>query len=379
MDKGFYIHAGSKTKFGGVESKIRDQITVFSRSFSISEVVLEKEMTNLIKSFSWRLPGASWGRKYNEALDEISKSYESGKVFFYIRYQAADCRYIRFISELRSRYPTSRIILEIPTYPYYMELLQSRSMWPWFFKDRFHRRELRKYVDRIVTFSSDDVIHGIPTIRTINGIDVSRVSPVKSERNDESNNIRLLAVAQFQPSHGYERVIKGIERYYACGGKRNIELHMVGEGSESKKYRRIVAKSDVSDHVIFHGSMKGQELSKIYDNMDIGLGGFGLYKRRIKTSSSLKVREYLAKGLPVSCGAPNDAFFTGGKQYQFEYPNDKSVIDLNEMLDWYDRLVSEYGGRNKLACDIRRFAEKTVDIFETMGPVIDYLNGDKDE
>ena len=38
-----------------------------------------------------------------------------------------------------------------------------------------YRNELKKYVDRVVTFSSDDNIFGINTIRIINGIDISTV------------------------------------------------------------------------------------------------------------------------------------------------------------------------------------------------------------
>ncbi len=372
--KGFYIHAGSKTKFSGVNNKIRDQIEAFSEHYDISEIVMEKEDTGFLKSIAWRLPGGSWGRNYDKALNEVLVNSSNRSVlFFYIRYSISDWRFIMFLSRIRELFPLSKIVLEFPTYPYDKELSQSATMWPWFFKDRFWRRKLSRYVDRIVTYSGYDSILGIPTIKTINGINLKRIRPILSQNEKTDTSINMLAVAQFQPSHGYERIIRGIASYYLNGGTRDIKLHMVGEGPENEMYKRIVKTLGLDGRVVFYGSLTGKELDQTYENKDIGLGALGMYKRKLKKSSVLKVREYLAKGLPVVCGAPDDAFLYGGRKYCIEFENDPGEIDVGKILKWYDDLLDTDGGRMQLIHKIRDYAEKNVDVSATMAPVIGFI------
>lgn len=115
--------------------------------------------------------------------------------------------------------------------------------------------------------------------------------------------IRLLAVATFQNYHGYERVIKGLAQYYDESAERKIELYLVGNGEEAIKYKKMVKQYDLEKSVQLCGRKTGSELDHIYDHMDMALGSFGMYKEKIYKSSSLKVREYLAKGMPVVCGS----------------------------------------------------------------------------
>lgn len=374
IDKGFYIHAGSKTRFSGVNNKISDQIKALSSRFNVQDVIIEKECKNKVDSLFWRLPGGSYGRNYKNALESILQvPTHKKRCFFYIRYCPLDRRFLSFIARLKVLFPEASIILEIPTYPYYKEYMQSRTMWPWVIKDLVYRGELKKYIDRVATYSPDNMIFGIPTIKMINGIDITRIAPIGTEKKDGDMKIRLIAVAQFQASHGYERVIKGLKNYYDNGGTRAIELHLVGEGTEEKKYRDLSHKLGIEERVFFYGFKTGAELDDIYGNIDIGLSDFGLYKRGVTKSSALKVREYLARGIPVVGGSNNDAFVGSGKQYCLEYPNDSSIIDFEKMLVWYDSLIGRYGGRIRLASDIREYAKKTVDISVTMEPVINYL------
>ena len=267
----------------------------------------------------------------------------------------------------------ARVILEIATFPYDKELLQSKTMWPWFYKDKVYRNRLKKYIDTIITYSVDKEIYGIPTISIMNGIDVDRIKP-KIIHDDSIDKINLIAVAQFQPSHGYERLLQGIEQYYSNGGTRSVQLHMVGNGGEVEGYKKLVHKLQLEDIVIFHGALFGQDLDIMYNYCDIGMAAMGFYKRGINRSSELKVREYLAKGLPVACGAPSDVFTNNRKQFCIEYPNDATAIDVEKMIKWYDELVDQYDDKRSLSKKIREFAYNAVDIRSTMKPVIDYLN-----
>lgn len=186
--------------------------------------------------------------------------------------------------------------------------------------------------------------------------------------------IRLLAVATFQSYHGYERVIEGLARYDHEPTDRKIELYLVGNGEEAIKYKKMVKQYDLEKSVQFCGRRTGSDLDHIYDHMDIALGSFGMYKEKIYKSSSLKVREYLAKGMPVVCGCCDDAF-ERQKDYKYclEFPNDDSIIDMQGIVDFYKAVYESDKEREQIHREIREYAKKTVDLSVTMQPVIEYI------
>ena len=367
MLKGYYVRSRGKKAFVGVDKKIQNQIKTFGENYEIKEIPLLKEPTNPIKSIFWRLPFGSFGRDYDTALKEIENPD-----FIYLRACYLDRRYMDFLKKLRVSHPKAKILFEIPTYPYDKELLLNKTEWPHFFKDRFHRKNLKKYVDRIVTFSEDKEIFGIPCITTRNGIRVDDVAVVEP-KNIKDDTIRLLSVAQFQKSHGYERIIKSLAEYYAEGNKRRVELHMVGYGSEKKLYEELTRQYNLTDYVTFYGAKSGAELDTCYENMDAGLGCFGLYKKNIDFVSSLKSVEYMSKGLPVINGFV-ERIMEGGEQYFKLFDNADTPISMTEIVEFCDNLYKEDETHEKTAGAIHAHAKKMADMSVVMEPIFDYIN-----
>lgn len=179
-------------------------------------------------------------------------------------------------------------------------------------------------------------------------------------------------------AHGYERCIQGLARYYQKNPGRRVEIHFVGDGEEKDYYQNLASQLHLEEYVFFYGSQAGKELDLIYDKADAGLGFFGLYKDKMSTISSLKSVEYLAKGLPVISGCVEDVMkYEGGKRFFKIFPNDESVIDMEQVIDFYDSICD--GSNKGLHEEIREFAKKTVDMSVVMKPVINYILGEKDE
>jgi glycosyltransferase involved in cell wall biosynthesis len=291
--------------------------------------------------------------------------------FLYIRFTPTDRKNINFIKWLHIKYPKCKLIMEVPTYPYCNELLNNKSMIPFYFKDCVYNKKLSKYIDRIVTFSTDDMIFGVSTIKIMNGIDVASIKPIKNNiyKNDA---IRLLAVAKLQKSHGYERVILGLKEYYEGKHSKMVEMHIVGEGPELNYYKSLVKEYKLEEHVIFYGNKIDEELDAIYDLADIGLSCFGLYKRGINKSSALKVREYLSKGLPVVSGCYEDAF-KGDKRYYLEFPNDNTPVDVLTIVKFYDSIYENGKSVDQVHDEIIEYAKNTIDVSITMKPIVEYL------
>ena len=229
----------------------------------------------------------------------------------------------------------------------------------------------------VVTYSDDETILDVKTIKTINGIDVDEIElQTEGEDHNYTESLVLLAVAQFQPSHGYERVIRSLYNYYQEGGQRNIIVNMIGYGSELMKYKRLVSRYNVDKHIRFFDKKQGTELEKFYSNADIGLGVFGLYKRRVKKSSALKIREYLANGLPIVSGCTEDVFENDrGCDFFCGFRDDSSDIEFDNIISFYDKLKEKYD-KNELRESIRIFASENIDFSITMKPILEYIRED---
>ena len=90
----------------------------------------------------------------------------------------------------------------------------------------------------------------------------------------------------------------------------------------------------------------------MYDIADLGIGAFGL-RYDCEYASSIKTKEYFAKGLP---------FINGWREYAFDdtYPYvkrfdlHKEYIEFEEVIEFYDRMKSEI----LVSKNMRRFAEE---------------------
>ena len=142
---GIYLRTGSNTIDSGVEKKIQAQISVFSKYYDVKLISINKTNTNIIKKIFTVMPLGYTLREYGRAFEDIELS--GTPEFIYIRGVAIDRGYITFLSSLRKAYPKCKILFEVPTYPYDKELLQNKTMWPWYFKDKVYIGQLKKIVD----------------------------------------------------------------------------------------------------------------------------------------------------------------------------------------------------------------------------------------
>lgn len=377
MKKGIYIYCKGDNTLAGVEKKIDMQIRVFSESFEMHRIVIRKENTTALKLLLWRCPFGSYGRDYEQAIQEI---HSYGDIdFFYIRYIDQDKRAYDFLKSIRMQYPKSVIVMELASYPYKGELLANKTMWPFYFKDALRAKKAAKLIDRFTSFSSDHMIREVPVINISNGIIVDDVNIdemiTESDHAKEHDEIRLLVVAQMQIHHGYERVIRGLSDYYRNGGDRKIFLDMVGGGTEREHYEKLVNDLKLEHVVTFYGSKQGEELKSFYRKADIGLGSFGFYKIRLNRSSVLKMREYLAYGLPVISACEEDFIREGETcKYYLHFPNDDSTVDIGRILAFYDRLC-ENENKSDIRQEIHQYAKEHVDMKVVLTPLIEYLEG----
>ena len=288
----------------------------------------------------------------------------------YIRYPRSDRNLLKLCRLLSSK--NVNYVIEIPTYPYDREGGGSLKGHIINFIDRVYRKKLHRYVPRIVTFSSDDHIFGIQTIRTINGIDFDLVRPDLTPV-DFSQRIEGIAVSAMYPGHGYDRFIEGLHNYYKNGGQRNVVLKLVGDGSELQRYQNAVKDYNLEQHVIFMGKKLGEDLNRAYEGSAVGINSLAIHRLGLTAESTLKTKEYAAKGLPVLSSSYVDAFSEeGNRSYAMIIPPDDSPVDIEEFIRFTDRVYGN-GDTESVRNSIREDGRNTCDIRITMKPVTDYL------
>ncbi|MCL1864049.1 MAG: hypothetical protein FWF78_10840 [Defluviitaleaceae bacterium] len=357
--------------YSGVIKKIDNQISAFSKSsINVLKCSAKKHPLNSLNRKIGFLPFCSqWN--YTQLIDNYG-NYDTYYIRFFFN---IDRPFIAFCKELKKINPAVKIILEIPTYPYDGEnafKTVSDAL-----KDKINRKRLYKYVDRLVVFTDQKDIWGIKTINIINGVDVEGTR--KRVVHFDNAKISIIAVANFEFWHGYDRFICGLGEYYKHGGKRNIILHLVGPGTPNVKklYDDIIDRYNLKNHVIMHGKKTHNDLDDVYDKCSIALGSLGLHRvDKDLNTSTLKTGEYTAKGLPVMSSGRVD-MYDRDYPYFLKLVADETPIDINQVITFYDKIYHSDETYTIINDEIRQLAMKTCDISITMEPVIDYIKGER--
>lgn len=283
----------------------------------------------------------------------------------YMRYNCSEYAFIGLIKQLKKA--GSKIFIEIPTFPYDGELTKSLSDYIYLTIDRLFRGRICHYADRIVTFHGHKEIFHLPTIETINGMDVSQI-PLK-QCTDKQDELHLICVAIYSLWHGLERVLLGMADYYSKVHNKKVYLHIVGEGPSLPDYERIVKENHLDDYVVFHGRRSGTELDVLFDQSDIAIETLGWHRTGLTVSSTIKSREYLCRGIPYAAEVDTD-ILPKDWPYLIKLPYDESAIDIDCIVKFYDRYMDSYERKVQIAKDIRSFAFSRIDMKMTMKEII---------
>lgn len=285
----------------------------------------------------------------------------------YIRHCVISPLYIHLLSVLSQN--SDKIVIEVPTYPYDKELSKDIKLKLGLYMDRLCRSRMKKYVDRMITYSEDDTIFGIPTIKTINGVDFDSIPQVKRVR--KGSDINLIGVAMLAPWHGFDRVIMGLKNYYQKHPDIKVNFFIVGSGGEYDKYVDMVNDYGLEEHVKFFGNQSGKQLDDIFEKADLAVSSLAFHRIGLTNASSLKSREYGARGLPILSASQID-YLPEDCPFVHMVPADESAIDIGKIVDFMQKLEYE-GNITKISNDIREITKKVADMQVTFKPIEEYL------
>lgn len=257
-------------------------------------------------------------------------------------FQNANPFLIYFFRKLRKA--GIKAVTEIPTYPYDQEFA-SFSWKPRFELkiDKLFRNQLASEMSAIVTFSDAEYIFGQHTIRISNGVDFDSIPLNNNPQPLVNNQLHLIGVAEVHFWHAYDRLIEGLGVYYKGGGQRKVFFHIVGGVHPHERYekcdyhpgfQRIIDKYGIQDNVVFHGTLFGDELTKVFNQCQFAIGSLGRHRSGITVIKTLKNREYATRGLPFIYSEQDSDF--DNQPYVIKAPSDESPINIQQIIDFID-------------------------------------------
>lgn len=283
----------------------------------------------------------------------------------------------KVFNRLLKRFAHKTLIVEIPTYPIIGEYFGKA-------KGKLKKKEFvgalksfiggtllqfvylngqKRLVDAFVLTVLNQTINGCKTINILNAISPQKY---KVKQCGKNNIIKMVSVANVSYWHGYDRVIAGLSQYK---GNKEVEYVVIGEGSELNELKRQVKSYSLENVVKFVGKKTGDDLDRYFDDCDVAIGSLGLHRLGMKPSS-LKSREYMARGIPFiitdSESMGDDSTIS---PFIYQLPGDESPVEIEKIVEWIDGINVE-----KASIALRQYAEENCSWISQMKKVVDEVN-----
>ncbi|MCM3640627.1 glycosyl transferase family 1 [Priestia aryabhattai] len=218
-----------------------------------------------------------------------------------------------------------------------------------YYHEKIFFKRLEKYLYKIVVISVREDFKNDKFLYLRNGIEVESIPMLKKEieSGSECKKLNLIGVANVGFWHAYDRVIQGMAKHYKNSGELPIHFHIVGEGAEIPNLKELVNGENLNEHVTFHGSKTGKALDEVFEDSHIGVGILGNHRKGLYGDSSLKNREYCARGIPF-IKAAKDLDFPEDFPFSFNLPADNTPLSIGELIKFYNNLGNSFSDKEYL-------------------------------
>ena len=177
----------------------------------------------------------------------------------------------------------------------------------------------------------------------------------------------MIVVANLCIWHGVDRILAGINKYVQETGREDIRLMVVGTGNEETNLKKYVEQYGLEKVVSFVGKQTGNALDRYFDDADIAISTMAFFRTGVMKSSTLKSREYCARGIPYVVA--NGDWDERLGRYVYKVPDDESPLDILNIREWYYSLT----GMDNISENMREFARENYTWEKQMRVVIETM------
>lgn len=335
MKKAIYLNLQRIDRYSGYQKKIKSQIEAFKKNGVEIELIDQKSL----KEQDFKKTIFSTYKRRKQILKYCEKRiHEIKPDFMYVRYPCGDPCYYNFVKKYGKM-----IISEHQT----IEPLELKTEGKKFklLLEKYYGKKILKKIKAIVAVTEEVGNYQLKRSGKDlqlyvlgNGIDPDTIEYSK-KHPEFTNALNLLIVANINIWHGIDRVIKGIAEYK---GDIKVTFHIVGGGQLIGELMGLAKDLNVTEQVVFHGPLKGQELENIYDICHVGISSLGIHRIGLKEGAVLKSREYCAKGMPFVYSF-KDPDFTENNEFSLRFKQNEEGINVNRIVNFYKALGQNSG------------------------------------
>ena len=288
-----------------------------------------------------------------------------------------DVLYIRgipndpFVGHFLDRCP-AKVVFEINSVQLYERLLQKRP-WVGWYEEFFTRRALPKASGFVAVSRSVGDYYAkltnfkLPSLVLGNGFEVKSVS-LRNPPPFDGKHLRMIVTANYAIWHGIDRVIAGLAAYT---GHLELSLSIVGSGPILGELKLQVNRLNIADRVSFLGEIYGEQLDELFDQSHLAIGALAIHRKKLESASAIKIREYLARGIPFLISGFDDDLAAAPEQerYYMQVPSDDSAIDFSILEPVAHQMLADAG----IAHRMRKYALEHVNMDKKMLELVSFL------
>jgi glycosyltransferase involved in cell wall biosynthesis len=224
------------------------------------------------------------------------------------------------------------------------------------------------YVSKILQYSDEGSWFSLGNKKRTsligNGIQVAAVPQRALVPEFNGTDLKLICVASLNYWHGIDRLIKAISIFNAEENIMKVHLKIVGKGAALSNLVDLADTLGINSHINFLGFLDGKKLYDEYETAHLAVGSLALFRKKLKSASELKSREYCAVGIPfISVGEDFD--FPSDTRFRIVLPNRENIEDL---VNFFRNFSSGY--LSITPKEIRDFALENLDYSAKMKKIL---------
>jgi hypothetical protein len=380
-----YIFTSPSLRGSSVQTKVLNQIKYLNKAGSdcrgaffsteVKEKTLLNEFVDLIpvEKCTWKYFRASGQkRKTMQAVLSFAKQQYKNTNIFYFRYPGAGSLLIDFISN----YGNKTIFEHLSIEEFELKLhakensfgLKPSQLLSWLeysalplWREKLFGKTIRKNA-KLGICNSQEIADfqnkksgGV--YKCMIGGDAVEVETFtlgsRPEFNHELRMVFLKGASTNAEYNGIDRVFNGLKDY---NGSVKFKLYVLGKNTD---FEMNLAKGleILNKYVFFPGFKNEGELDGFLNDIHLGISQFGIYRKGLKSNSTIKSREYIARGIPFIFGHHDPDLNEESKEFALEFPNDNSVIDMEKVIEFARKALEDKGLPQKM----RKYAEEHLD------------------
>jgi glycosyltransferase involved in cell wall biosynthesis len=377
--------------FGGVEQKIIAQfdalhalgaeihlflVSSFNPGETFAFEIEKRPGVNILINSPEKIRNARVRRK--EKFDLMSSAllnYDPKHTIVYLRYPLADLLFLQFLNKnIAYKFVTehqeveNKLRLGILTKNFAQDIFD-------FAFGKAVRKKIAgfvgvssQYLDNQISYLNRNIRNKKYFLLNGNGIDTSIFSVRKNSYFD-GQTLKLLFVGGGFKYQGLHRLLISMEDYYKTNPRVRVIVHFAGISQEKTYLVKFLKHPKVRESVVFHGFLSPDEIDHIANECHIAVNSLSVHLIGQKVTSTLKSREYFARGIPFVTSSFDDDF-DDRNPYIVKVSGDDNPFDIRELINFAYKLNTDPAHPQKM----RQYAIAHLDWSVKMKKLLTFWN-----